>query len=215
MSFLISDSLIPFASELASTLQAKQFTVALLVPESEDNPPARVPGIPWNRPSALSARTVIVEAKNSFPVLDQAVVVFDTAQAATLLSENSTTSGIVDDFIKGYLLLVGELVRHFTVQKKGRLVFVLRPVIAGTINPSLQNIALFAAESAFLRLAEETAASFSSGPAQDIQALLVKLETTGDAENLEWLVEQLAQPSLSRNQGRWIKAGSRVLFGKL
>lgn len=224
MSVLISDKSVPFASALAGALRGKNSSVAMLSGEQEAktaktdksaSDSSALIEIPWNRSSALSARTVLLEVKNKFVTLEQAVLVFDTPFLTETAPEKLATVTVVDDFIKGFLLLVSEITVRFALEKKGRLVFVVRQQATGTNAFGIQNIPVRVAESAFIRLAEETALAFSARSNIDLQTLLVKLETAGDAENAAWLLEQMEQPSVSRNQTRWIKSGSHGLFGKM
>lgn len=220
MSVLISDKNIPFSSVLAGVLRQKDVSVALLSSESSvanDHPVSAVSSsdlieIPWNRPSILSVQTVLLEIKNSFHGLDQAVLIFDCPFFAE--TEKGTSSldsvRVAEELIKSFILLAGEITSYFSVMKKGRLVFVVRPLsVRGT------NIPVSVAESAFIRLAEETAAFLSASGNPQLQSLLVRLESTEDAENAAWLVEQMDALVGVRRDIRWIKAGTRGLFGKL
>jgi hypothetical protein len=217
---LISDKSIPFASALADLMRGKNSSVALICGDAEaedkgSSPDPSLVRIPLNRSSSLSVRTLILEVKNNFASLDQAVLVFDTPVLFESVSDAITTAGIVDEYIKGYLLLVNELSVLFALQKKGRFLFVVRPSSAGAAASPSRNIPVSVAEAAFMRLAEETALSFASRANPDLQAQLIRLEAGEDPESLAWLAEQLEMPSGVRGQGRWIKAGSRGLFGKL
>jgi hypothetical protein len=220
---LIADKSVPFASSLAGALRAKDVSVALLG-DSPDNksgkPVATVEGsalveIPWNRSSSLSAHTCMRAVRNSMTSVDQAVLFFDTPTFAQLFQHGdaSHTTRIVDDYIRGYLILVNELSGYFADQKKGRIIFALQ-----SRNPEtqeVQNTALAVAESAFIRLAEETSVSFLSRQTNSLQTLLVRLESAGEADPVDWLAGQILQPSPARGQTRWVKAGARGLFGKL
>lgn len=216
---LISDKSIAFASSLAGALRGKNASVALVTGEATGKGNRTVLSesasslieIPWNRSSALSVRTVLLEIKNSFQTLDQTVLVFDTPFLSEVISGEGhlETIKIVDEYIKGYMLLSAEVSAIYALQKKGRLVFVVRPESVSS------NIALSVAEGAFMRLAEETAASFLANTNPAVQTLLVKLETANDGENIQWLVEQLEQGLPVRKQTRWVKALTRGLFGIL
>jgi len=134
MSVLISDKSVPFASVLAGSLRARNASVALLCGIPEDTVPGRKESvdpsalceIPWNRSSDLSARTVLLEIRNCFGPLDQAVLVFDLPVFAERLTATAGHAAVIDEYIKGYLLLALEIVSLFVRGKKGRLVFVVR-----------------------------------------------------------------------------------------
>ncbi len=214
MSVLIADKSLPFAVSLAAALHGKNISAALVSGDPSDTEAVRE--IRWNRSSSLSAKTVLIEAKSAFASLDQAVLLFDTPFLLATVPAGNSFANIVDEHIKGYLLLVREINAFFAQQKKGRLVFVVRgrdALQSPAAVPS--NIPVAVCEAAFTALAAETASACSLQPNPALQTLLVTLESGEEAENLAWLVEQLEQTTPSRNQTRWIKAGQRGLFGKL
>ena len=219
---LISDSSIPFAVSLTGFLRSspkgQDFGFSLLSEPAADTATASPSSlIPWNRSSPLSARTVILEMKNAYSSFDRALLIFDTSTFFEILPDMDASSAIrcADEYIRGYLLLVAEIVKYFRQQKTGFILFAVR----SSPSPEAKvSIPIAVAESAFLRLAEETASSFASSSLQGdagLQALLVKLDPSEDTENIDWLSLQLTGSPPSRTQVRWIKAGSRGLFGKL
>jgi len=217
---LISDSTIPFAVSLTGHLQGspkrEDFSFGLLTEPAVDSGLA-LPStaIPWNRSSTLSARTVLLDMKNKFSSFDRALLIFDTVTFSEIIPDMEASSSIrcTDEYVRGYLLLVAELVRYFRQQKKGFLVFAVR---SSTLIDAKVSIPVAVAESAFMRLAEETASSLASTSEDTgLQALLVKLDPAEDNGNLDWLSIQLTAPLPARTQVRWVKAGSRSLFGKL
>jgi hypothetical protein len=219
---LISDSSIPFAVSLtgflASSSRTPDFGFGLLSEPVLDTP-SSLPStsIPWNRSSTLSARTAILEMKNKYSSFDRALLIFDTPAFSGLFPDMEASSAIrcTDEYIRGYLLLVTELVKHFRRQKTGFMLFAVR----GSSSPEAKvNLPVAVAESAFMRLAEETASSFVNGALSGdtgFQVLLVKLDPADDTENIDWLSLQLTGTPPARTQVRWVKAGSRGLFGKL
>lgn len=208
MSVLVCDTSIPFALSLADALREKNTPVAFVTTDASAISPADA--IFWNRSSILSAKTALLGAHNALSFLDTAVMVFDTPAIVGSRLSAAASSVIIDEFIKGYLLLVHEITSSFVAQKKGRFVFVLRP-----FSLSGKNIPVSISEAAFVALAEETTSLFASHALPALQTLLVRLETGDEAENLAWLVELMGQDTSTRNQVRWVKAGSRGLFGKL
>ena len=216
-SILVGDITVPFAESLEGTLGAKGLQVVPVAGIGNGTAPASGHSgspIAWNRPSPLSARTVMTDAFNRSASLDTAVLVFGLASAGALPGEASDVVSardpvrLTDEWVRGYLLLVSEIVRCFSLRKKGRIVFVLSPV------PPDACLALHVAEAAFCRLAEETASRLSIQGNPEIQTLLVRLETAGTPADLDWLSSMLEQPSFPRPGTRWIKSGSRGLFGK-
>ena len=229
MCALISDKTIPFAASLAGALRSRDYSVALLdgsveqrdsknaSPVSAVSDSSVLLELPWNRSSSLSAQTLMLGVRNSFSVLDLAVVVFDMPFFAGTVATGDRIALVsaVDEYVRGYMLVIQELVALFKKQKKGRLVFVVREMPATGSSPSAKNIPISVACAAFMRLAEETALECSGAEQPEIQTLQVKLEQEDDNANLDWLVSQLSAPASQRGQCRWIKAGSRGLFGKI
>jgi len=227
MSVLIADKSVPFAVSLAGALRSRDASVALLSDASSEesaavsSDSASLVDVPWNRASVLSARTVPIRIKNCFTSLDQAVLVFDTPLLEDSFSPEDPLSPVrvADEYVRGYMLLVRELCALFTAREQGRLVFVLRdrqtrdvPTDRAPGRPA--NMPVSVAEAAFVRLAEETASSLATLKIPSVQSLLVRIESADDTANLVWLEDQLVAPIGNRPQGRWIKAGSRGLFGK-
>jgi len=214
---LISDSTIPFAVSLTGHLQGspkrEDFSFGLLTEPAVDSGLA-LPStaIPWNRSSTLSARTVLLDMKNKFSSFDRALLIFDTVTFSEIIPDMEAASAIrcTDEYVRGYLLLVAELVKYFRQQKKGLIVFAVR---SSALVDAKVSIPVAVAESAFMRLAEETASTFANASGDSgVQALLVKLDPVEDNVNLDWLSLQLTGPLPARTQVRWIKAGSRNLL---
>lgn len=198
-SILVADVTSPFAGSLVGAMNGQDLRAipvsGLHQAERQDS---GFPGILWNRPSSLSARTVVLDALNRSPRLDGAVLSFELASGLDPVR-------VCDEYIRGFMLLASELAGCFARQRSGFLVFAFRPSPAGG------DIAVSVAGAAFTRLAEETAASFVSGGKSEIRTLLVRLESGDNAADADWLVPFLRQPSLMRPGVRWLKAGSRGL----
>jgi hypothetical protein len=92
----------------------------------DDSVPESVETIAWNRRSALSARSVLMHAINTFGRLDEAIVVYSPAEDLAPFHESSIV-GIedrVDAEIKGYLFILREILAQFVRQGHGRLALV-------------------------------------------------------------------------------------------
>lgn len=232
---LIADSSIPFAVSLAGALRGKDASVAILSSAVQEGSTL---DLFWNRPSPLSARTVMLDAKNRFDLLDCAVLAFDVASIPPSCKEGDSASitRLFDEYVRGHALLVSEIAAAFRRQKKGLFCFALvnreRPAggqSASTLAPSSAGSALSAAqtpalspditcamaESAFIKLAEELSSSFAASPADGIQCLLAKVDPTDEATALDWLAAQIVNPSASRKENRWVKPGAKGFFAKL
>ena len=227
---MISDASAPFAVSLARSLGSRGWSVSLLSGAAGESGLADDPGdgvsvVAWNRPSALSARTVAVALKNAHRGLDHAVIVFDPRALARQAdgADGSALSVSVDRLVRGYLLLVHEIGSLFVAQGRGRLTLAVRESeggSAGTRGESAARTFPFSAESvvavargAFVALAEETAAAFGSTGNPALQTFLARLDPVDDALNLEWLAARLHAENPARSQGAWVKAGARGIFG--
>lgn len=222
---MISDSSAPFAVSLARSLGSRGWSVSLLSGDAGETDRVDDPGdgvalISWNRPSALSARTVAVALKNAHRALDHAVIVFDPRALARQAggADGATISVSVDRLVRGYLLLVHEIAALFVAQGRGRLTLAVREIDARGESaertfPFSGEAVASVARGAFVALAEETAAAFGSTGNPALQTFLARLDPTDDALNLEWLAARLAAENPARSQGAWVKAGARGIFG--
>jgi NAD(P)-dependent dehydrogenase (short-subunit alcohol dehydrogenase family) len=83
--------------------------------------------ISWNRRSALSSRSVLLHAVNTFGRLDEAVVVFSPAPDTSTFHESSIV-GIedrIDAEVKGYLYILREILAQLVKQGAGSVALVL------------------------------------------------------------------------------------------
>jgi hypothetical protein len=83
--------------------------------------------IPWNRSSPISVHNVIVEAINRTGGIDEAVFLFQTEIENKPLHEQSLAAidSYIDDYIKGSLYLLKEILGYFQKCRKGALYIVL------------------------------------------------------------------------------------------
>ena len=228
---LVCDNSIPFAGLVAGELRQKNAAVALACREedlasgkSERTAAAGIPvltDIVWTRSSPLSAKTMLLETRNMIGGLDSALLVFD-AQVflSSLVAGKDSASALLDEYIDAYVFLVQELSLFFNRQKRGRLVFALRPFPSRSGIPGSPETVFAMAESAFVRLAEETAAHYSSAGSVPVDCPLIRFGDGDDTEDARWLAEKLSSRDSTKNASksgspRWVRAGSRNLFGLL
>ena len=236
---MISDASIPFARSLASAFGARGWSVTLL---SEIESPSiktgetgaempSVTALSWNRPSALSARTVCIALRAAHRELSDAVIVFDSRAISQVpdFSLGTELGAVADRYIRGVMLLAFETAGLFFKQGRGRITFAVResPAEGGTSSTGAESgqagdtgvyslsgqSAAAVARAAFVALAEEIAASFSASGNPELKSFLVKLDPTDDVMNLDWLASRLTGESALRSQSSWVKAGSRGIFG--
>ena len=231
---LIADASIPFSVSLAGALRGKAASVAILSSAAQEGSTLE---LAWNRPSPLSARTVILDAKNRFGALDCAVLAFDSASIPQecRAGDSSSITRLFDEYVRGNALLVSEITACFRRQKKGLFCFILlnrdraiqssSPVSLQSAPSAMQSqgqvkpagispdIACAMAESAFVTMAEEISSAFAATPDAGIQCVLAKVDPEDEASGLDWLVPQIDNPA-SRKENRWVKPGAKGLFAK-
>lgn len=153
---MISDASIPFARSLASALGARGRPVTLLSevdspsPEIGEQPSVTV--LSWNRPSALSARTVCIALRTAHRELGDAVILFDSRVISRLADVQDGTALVCscDRYIRGVMLLAFETASLFFKQGRGRITFAMResPAETGASNAAVGSAAGTASGSA-------------------------------------------------------------------
>lgn len=230
---LVGDNYSPFACDLSVSLRSRGAAVFLLVsPEQgtvikeentlkeKDSSDLTKGVLVWNKPSPLSARTISLALKNRCEKEFQAVFVLDGPELIrTILAKEKASSSnvtvvadsasLIDEYIRGLYLLVSEIASVFRQRGAGRFVFILKPLesSSGTLVSAL-------IESAFVRLAEEIAKDFASVGIPALQTMLIKIEDPENEEILAWTIDRILAYGSEKTGTRWIKAGSKGLFGK-
>lgn len=79
--------------------------------------------VSWNRRSALSARSVLMHARNLYGTLSTAVICYSPTRESVPFHESSIVSieDRIDAEVKGYLFLLREIVALFQKQRSGVL----------------------------------------------------------------------------------------------
>ncbi len=188
----------------------------------------------WNKASALSTRSLILQTENFFGGLDEAILYFDeewfSSHAQKMDAEE--VSRCADEMILGFQNLTLELLNRFEKKYSDSpftLIFVLNecPCVADALRlPSLRNgsVAIASplvasAASAFSSFAENIAAMFGDSPFVNI--VLVRDDyahdkTFGEAEKAKWFLDYLNEISQLKNKlsakksMQWIKVGSKI-----
>ncbi|MBQ1948769.1 MAG: hypothetical protein II367_01270 [Treponema sp.] len=193
---------------------------------------ASVTSVMWNKSSAVSARSLIIQAETTLGYIDDYIFYFDSplyaAEYSSFSAENCQKSA--DEMITSFQYVALEALTRIEQKKSpARLIFILKP------HPSAKDFVLFpgtknltsipanpfvaASESAFANFAENLAALQTEK--ENISVLLV----TGDNQNetiqktsalASWLSatiitqdNQKSKPS-PKAALTWIKAGSKT-----
>ena len=130
-SVLITGKPAHLASELVrAALGRGDRVVAATVADkpSEDGDEERMRRVAWNRPSPISARSVVLEAINSFDTLDEAFILYspEGIYAPFHESPSSKAAAVMDEALKGSLFLVRELLSYFERVRHGSLNIVIQ-----------------------------------------------------------------------------------------
>ena len=181
----------------------------------------------WNRNSAISARSLVLETETILGQTDIAFILFDTEQYLgkfAKLSMEEISRGI-DYLIAGYIQLTMELINRFTKIGKGNICFLVKkhPSLVDVhknpkkIDMAPANPLLSAAESAFFSFAENIAVKYAQSKI-GIQ-LVDYTNLDNEQENLyPWLVEYLEtafkKPDTNvKNAAKWVVPGAKFSAG--
>lgn len=184
----------------------------------------------WNKSSAISARSVIIQAETFHNFTDDAILYFDAPQFAAQFGALAADvcAPASDAMILGFQYMTLELLNRTEQHKsKSRIIFVLKThptaVEAGRSAKRFlsapANAIVAAAEAAFATFAENIAAHVAES--QYSSVLLV----TGDSQNetmqkdsvlAEWLngyIDVLDSKKDGQKSIAWIKAGAKAPAG--
>lgn len=230
---LIAGKELPAGAEFAEKMAAAGFHV-VAAGDAREKKPLPADGItvaPWNRSSAISARSLVIQAETAVGPVNNAVLYFDGPAYAAQFASFSPDEcpRVLDAAVAGYEYLAMEILDRFERRKMpGKLVFVLKrhPCARDALRSAalkngaaaLLNPLTAAAQTAFAAFAENTAAF--AGNRAAVTVLLV----SGDYQNqiigddgafAAWLsgymdaVDALKTKPNAKTSSEWIKAGAR------
>ena len=199
---------------------------------------AGVKSVEWNKSSSLSARTLILQAENTYDRIDEAVLYFDEEYFASIAEKMDAAecSRTCDDLISGYMYLTLEILSRFEKKNSsgtpGKLVFLLKegpcmvdalraPVLRNGSN-SIASPLVAAAAGAFASFAENIAAVY--GDTEYVNIVLVRgdngMEVAKADDSLaKWMgsyldsVDGLKHKLTAKKSISWIKPGAKSAGG--
>lgn len=231
---LIAGKDLPSSADFAESFALSGYNVVIAgkIEDSNNISPSGVVVAPWNKTSAVSARSLVIHAETISGSLDNTVLYFDAPQFAAQF--NSFTIDecpkAMDIMISGFQYLALEAITRIEQRRNnGKLIFMLKthPTMMDVIqSATLRNSTsapanpfVAAAEAAFATFAENVVAYVQNK--ENISVLLV----TGDCQNetmqkdknlASWLASYIdaydslkTKPS-TKNSATWIKAGSKT-----
>ncbi len=163
----------------------------------------------WNPASPISARSLILQAENTFETIGTVILPFDADSYEDYYSKLSveTISKGVDNMVLGYFYIVSELLARFEKYGEGNLVFFYND----TAEKEKGMLASSAAAS-FCAFAKKTAMIYAGKP---MGIILVKSETNSFQESSDWLFQYLMQPGAQKASlnakyaSHWLKPGAK------
>ncbi len=230
---LIAGKDLPDSVDLAESLSFAGFDV--IVTGKQDDKKllqnSEIVVAPWNKTSAVSARSLVIQSELGSGKLDNALLYFDGPLFASQFTSFSIEESprALDEMVSGFQYLAIEVLTRFEQHRNnGKLIFVLKthPSVNDVLHSSSlrnstsgpSNPFVAAAEASFATFAENVAALY--GDKENISVLLV----TGNSQNeimkkdsnfANWLSEYLRQVDGLKNKldakhsTNWIKAGAK------
>lgn len=163
----------------------------------------------WNPASPISARSLILQAENTFETIGTVILPFDADSYEDYYSKLSveTISKGVDNMFLGYFYIVSELIARFEKYGQGNLVF-----FYNDNSEKEKGILASSAAASFCALAKKTASLYAGKP---MGVILVKNESNEFQEAADWLFQYLVQAGAqkaslnSKHASHWLKPGSK------
>lgn len=224
----------PSAGDFADGLAAAGYNVVVAGSAEADvsaESSGSIASVSWNRPSSISARSIVLQAENLFGTVDETVLYFDagiySSQFTVFSPEECTRS--LDTMVSGYEYLTMEMITRLEQRKNtGKLIFLLKrhPTMeevlhsaalrSSTASPAGPFVS--AAQAAFASFAENTAAL--AGDKSNVTVVLVSCDANNetaakDRTLASWLAGYLAAIDNLKNKPgakqaiNWIKAGAK------
>lgn len=166
----------------------------------------------WNPGSPISARTLVLAAENRLEHIDQALLVCSPPVLRRQVEDISPADIeiVVNEYIKGWFLLVKELTAAFKVRNAGTLALVLSDTGFGPDKNDTADLMGPSVAASFRSFAQGLIASSASKP---YQTLAFSSETGEDAEFAAFIFKTLDEGG-KRAAGKWHKYGKFGIFGR-
>ncbi|MFA6856791.1 MAG: hypothetical protein WCR31_06230 [Treponema sp.] len=232
---LIAGKDFPSGGDFASGLAGAGYNVVVTGSTEAENIPnsaGNISVVTWNRPSSISARSLIIEAENLFGCVNESVLYFDAGSYAsqfTVFSPEECTRAF-DTMILGYEYLAMETIIRLEQRKRnGKLIFLLKhhPSMEEALHSSVlrSNTAspagpfVSAAQAAYAAFAENVAAFVGDRP--NVTVLLISCDMNNETAAKDgslslWLsgyleaIDNLKNKPGAKQAVNWIKAGAKA-----
>ena len=201
---LIAGGVSPVNTYLAEAAERTDYKVL-----SADSSHSKGSAFSWNPASPISARSLILQAENTFESIGTVILPFDADSYEDFYSKLSveTISKGTDNMILGYFYIVSEIMARFEKYGEGNLVFFYND------DPNKEKgILASSGAAAFCALAKKTAQLYAGKPTGII---LVKSESNAFQEAADWLFQYITPPGAqkaalnAKYASHWLKPGSK------
>ena len=196
------------ASKRVESFNSVQIPNRFIIPDKEavlPPPMESVKGaipISWNPSSPISARSLVLSAENRLGKIDNAILI--CSPPAVFKAADSLTPQdidiLVNDEIKGWLLLTRELMIHFRRLGAGSLSFVAPEINTGGVKNTPVDLLGPAASASFQAFAQSVLASTVNEPFQVMG--FTGFEAGSEEEFISWAFK-IIDEGARKNSGRW------------
>jgi NAD(P)-dependent dehydrogenase (short-subunit alcohol dehydrogenase family) len=207
---LVTEADSPLGAALARLLAGKGCSVVAAVQGAaagSGNAPALPAGIvsvPWNRRSPVSSRNLLLTALNSFPSLDEALVLEPVCPVAGRLedAESAAIEKAFDD-ARGPVFAAREILAHFRTSGAGVLALVSGGTATGPVEGGVREL--------FRGVASGLLAAAALSSAGVNGAVMVNGFQQGDSSVEEYaaFIDRTLDEKARKISGRWFTASSR------
>ncbi|MDR2193031.1 MAG: hypothetical protein LBP19_00950 [Treponema sp.] len=183
--------------------------VAALIPDGSDRllPVSSVEMAHWNPGSPIAAKALAMAAENRLRQINEAILVCAPPVSCKEKGQLNHTEieSFVQDQIKGWFLLVKELVAYFRVRKAG----ILSLVLAHTNNET--DLLAPSGSASFHALAQGLMAL---APSELFQTMGFVSSESSDDVGFAAFIFKIMEEGNKKNNGRWHKFGKLNFFGR-
>lgn len=220
-----------FCEAVASTGR-KIFTIAKTEKDATAFESENIFSTTWNKSSAVSAHSVLIQAETKLETMDEVLFYFDTNYFCSLfeLDKTEEISTAVDTMINSFLFSTNELLKRIEQRKEKILVsFLLREYPSKLELLSSKNSGILpassivsAAQQSFISIAEQFSTNVIGR--EYLSVMLAKCNNTNELYSNEkaiaqWItssfeaVKQQKNPQNLKQSSNWNKVGSKVQTG--
>jgi hypothetical protein len=192
-----------------------------LIPDTSDkkSPVASAEMLNWNPGSPIAAKTVVLAAENRLTQIDEAILVCAPPSLCKQPGQlnHIEIEALVNDEIKGWFLLIKELIANFRTRKAGTLALAL-----SRSNAEVGQKPAADQRSATDLLAPSALASFQAfaqsllaiAPAEPFQTLAFSPPDTSDDVGFAAFIFKIIEEGNKKNNARWHRFGKIGFFGR-